>query len=445
MSGKSSLLLRLQGGDFESRSEMALDYSYIDVRKSTDTDEDPVSRINAWQLEGENSHRQLLRFALNATTIEHSLAVIALDLSQPWNAVTALKNWLDVLTKHVDSVSAQLPEGKYEALQRAVRFSYQTFQEPSDEAPRVVDRKPLPGDAEALRPIPEGALVRNLGIPIVVVGCKSDLLEHLEKEYGYKHDHFEFIQQYLRRICLAYGATLIYTSAKTMKNVDVLLHYIQFKLYGFEFGHRVELVEKDGIFMPAGADAPVRIQLDFDSQRLTKDAEEPFEEIITLPKNLHRTGSEIDPIVKAMDDQDFLARCKEIVDADAGKDGHKQGLLSSLIKLSSSSNVNQSPTASSSNLVAAQTGSAADLLGQLRSAQSAAALNPPSGAPAAAAAPAADGSKPAAAPSSGERQVLTDFFTSLINKGAHGGALSRTTSSAANVAGSRTNLQPKKP
>jgi len=45
-------------------------------------------------------------------------------------------------------------------------------------------------------------LTHNLGVPVVVVCTKSDAVESLEKDYGYKDSHFEFIQQHLRRTCL---------------------------------------------------------------------------------------------------------------------------------------------------------------------------------------------------------------------------------------------------
>jgi len=149
----------------------------------------------------------------------------------------------------------------------------------------------------------------------------------LEKEYGYKEAHFDFIQQYLRRICLQYGAALMYTSAKKEKNCDALLQYLRHKLYAFDFNVKPQLVEKDTILVPAGADSITKIQVDFGNQNLTKDADEPYEEIIRVPKRLQQRAAEaIAPLTVAEDDQDFLAKHKDAIEkevdtkpADKGK------------------------------------------------------------------------------------------------------------------------------
>jgi len=162
-------------------------------------------------------------------------------------------------------------------------------------------------------------------LPIVIVGCKSDLTEMLEKEYGYKDAHFDFIQQYLRRICLSYGAALIYASSKKDKNCDVLLQFIRHKLYGFDFVHKLQLVEKDTILMPSGADSIKKIPVDFENQNLSKDPEEPFEEVIKIPKRLqilHNSNNIGATVITVDDDQEFLSKHKEVIEKELaeGKD-----------------------------------------------------------------------------------------------------------------------------
>jgi hypothetical protein len=45
------------------------------------------------------------------------------------------------------------------------------------------------------------------------------------------------------------GASLLYTSVKEMKNVDLLYKYLVHRLYGFPFHYPAQLVEKDTVFM----------------------------------------------------------------------------------------------------------------------------------------------------------------------------------------------------
>ena len=50
--------------------------------------------------------------------------------------------------------------------------------------------------------LPEGVLTHNLGLDIVVVITKTDYMSILEKEYDYKEEFFDFIQQAIRKFCL---------------------------------------------------------------------------------------------------------------------------------------------------------------------------------------------------------------------------------------------------
>ena len=49
-----------------------------------------------------------------------------------------------------------------------------------------------------LEPLPEGTLARNLGLDLIVVVTKTDYMADLEKDYDYKDEHFDFIQQAVR-------------------------------------------------------------------------------------------------------------------------------------------------------------------------------------------------------------------------------------------------------
>ena len=71
----------------------------------------------------------------------------------------------------------------------------------------------------------------------------------LEKDHYYKEEHFDFIQQHLRKFCLQYGAALFYTSAKEDKNCDLLYKYLVHRIYGLVFPTPALVVEKDAVFM----------------------------------------------------------------------------------------------------------------------------------------------------------------------------------------------------
>ena len=78
-------------------------------------------------------------------------------------------------------------------------------------------------------------MFRNLGLDLVVVVTKTDFMSDLEKDFDYKDEHFDFIQQAVRKFCLQYGASLFYTSVKEDKNCDLLYKYLVHRIYHFPF------------------------------------------------------------------------------------------------------------------------------------------------------------------------------------------------------------------
>ena len=76
-----------------------------------------------------------------------------------------------------------------------------------------------------------------------------NLISILERDYDYKEEHFDFIQQAVRHFCLQFGASLFYISVKEDKNCDLLYKYLVHRIYGFPFKTPALVVEKDAVFM----------------------------------------------------------------------------------------------------------------------------------------------------------------------------------------------------
>lgn len=84
---------------------------------------------------------------------------------------------------------------------------------------------------------------------MLIIVSQTDYISFLEKENDYKDEHFDFIQQAVRKFCLQYGASLFYTSAKEDKNCDLLYKFLTHKIYNFPFKTPALIVEKDAVFM----------------------------------------------------------------------------------------------------------------------------------------------------------------------------------------------------
>ena len=75
-----------------------------------------------------------------------------------------------------------------------------------------------------------------------------------------------------------YAASLFLVSAKTGSNVDILYKYILYRLYGFEFTHKPQILEKHSLFVPTGFDS-----LNLINQVFMEEEEAIFETVIQKP------------------------------------------------------------------------------------------------------------------------------------------------------------------
>ena len=77
---------------------------------------------------------------------------------------------------------------------------WQCYTEPGDElelagSPTKRPSRTVLEPGEELEKLPEGTLARNLGLDVIVVVNKTDFMADLEKDFDYKDEHFDFIQQ----------------------------------------------------------------------------------------------------------------------------------------------------------------------------------------------------------------------------------------------------------
>ncbi|GAM23489.1 hypothetical protein SAMD00019534_066640 [Acytostelium subglobosum LB1] len=389
-SGGTSLLAKFQPvSDVEQLRGIALSYTFCDVYEEENSEE-PIGRTNFWTLEGETAHHDLLKFALTPDNIAHSMIVITLDFSQPWNIVDSLKKWLGIVESHIKSIGSsqkQLMKG----LDDKLMIKWHQYVEPpqnSAAAPltnaqkkkkRKVVHAPIE-DISVLPPLGEDILSHNLGVPVLVVCCKSDSVVMLEKDFDYKDDLFDYIQQYLRRICIRYGAGLIYTSARKDINCDVALEYIENMLFGYELKSRTQLLEKDQLFVPAGWDSLAKITMDFENQKVCKDVEELYENVVKKPSIIKRREMNQNANVIADDDQEFLAKIKNNVENEPSEPSKD-----------TANNAGNSSNSMVGEQKVVESGSSSPL-------RNSGSTTPPSSTPPA------------------EKAVLANFFTSLISK-----------------------------
>ncbi|XP_020330616.1 cytoplasmic dynein 1 light intermediate chain 1 [Oncorhynchus kisutch] len=312
-SGKTTLVAKLQGVE-DFLKGRGLEYLYFSVH---DDDIDDQTRCNAWVLDGDLYHKGLQSVAVQREALGDSLLLVTVDLSRPWVAMESLQKWAAVAREHIDKL--RVPPETLRELENRMARQFQEYVDPGweESAPQRRSEE----EENVLLPLGENTLTHNLGLPMVVVCTKCDAISTLEKEYDYKDEHLDFIQSYIRRFCLQYGASLLYTSVKEMKNVDVLYKYLVHRLYGFPFHYPAQLVEKDTVFIPSGWDNENKISILHENFQTLK-LNDIFEEVIVKPpvrKFVHEKE------IQAEDDQVFLLKLQSLLSkqppASAGRPG----------------------------------------------------------------------------------------------------------------------------
>merc|ERR1712130_776489 len=113
-------------------------------------------------------------------------------------------------------------------------------------------------------PIDPDYPVNNYGIPLFVVGLKGDFFATSINQIG-ATDKFECVTSRLRKKCLDWGATLIYTSAAGEGvNADVMVDQVYHRLFQFPLLHPPKVFGTStdyAIHVPAGYDKLSLIEL----------------------------------------------------------------------------------------------------------------------------------------------------------------------------------------
>ncbi|KAG5330390.1 DC1L2 protein, partial [Acromyrmex charruanus] len=303
-SGKTTLIAKLQGVE-DPKKGSGLEFAYIDVR---DDYRDDHTRLSVWVLDGDPGHANLLRFALNKERFPHTLVMLVAAMTTPWAILDQLQSWAALLGDHIDKLP--LDNDTRQRCRQLNIKKWQDYTEPGDEldpgSPLRRTSRNLDDDTAEGLPLPEGVLTTNLGLDVVVVITKTDYMSTLEKEQDYKDEHFDFMQQWIRRFCLQYGAGLFYTSAKEDKNCDLLYKYLTHRIYSLPFRTPALVVEKDAVLIPAGWDNMKKISILHENLQSMK-ANDYYRDVIAQPAtNRKCVAREME--IQAEEEQAFLAR-----------------------------------------------------------------------------------------------------------------------------------------
>ncbi|XP_001606117.1 cytoplasmic dynein 1 light intermediate chain 1 isoform X1 [Nasonia vitripennis] len=310
-SGKTTLIAKLQGVE-DPKKGSGLEYAYIDVR---DDYRDDQTRLSVWVLDGDPGHANLLKFALNAKRFPNTLVMLVAAMTTPWALLDQLQFWSRVLGDHIDKLASDNDDFKqtWQDCRQQIKKKWQDYTEPGDDldpgSPLRRTSRNLDDESVDNLPLPDGVLTTNLGLDIVVVITKTDYMSTLEKEHDYRDEHFDFMQQWIRRFCLQYGAGLFYTSVKEDKNCDLLYKYLTHRIYSLPFRTPALVVEKDAVLIPAGWDNMKKISILHENLQSMKPDDYYRDVIVKPPSNRKSVQRQVE--VQTEDEQAFLTRQQE--------------------------------------------------------------------------------------------------------------------------------------
>ncbi|KAF8822224.1 hypothetical protein IE077_000016 [Cardiosporidium cionae] len=325
--GKSSLIRILQqfgSNEVLSENELyanthgvsAIDNAYINARPLDVTEDlqtaDIEKQANVWILQSPH-YTSLLKNRLKPLFLEKMVILICLNLQHPWTMLSQLQEWLSVATDVINPLKEALPLEKQDQLNEKMEkyiqdykksllegggFSHGGFQEESISHPKVT-----PGETFQLS--------RNLGVPIIVTVCKSDIYKSLD---SYKTPGlFDVILSYLRHTCLPYGAALIFSNLKSFDhqhNCLLLYRYLMHHLFGYEFLEQAVMDSQANYFLPSGWDTEEEIRT-FVTKTVAEDFSKPYESIVSKPVSSTKAATSGEDALYVESVDKFLSRLSD--------------------------------------------------------------------------------------------------------------------------------------
>jgi dynein light intermediate chain 1 len=284
----------------------ALDYTYQMIRNPDDPDNELMSKMNIWVFDDSN-FKELLAGCIREDTVTNTVIGLCVDLSEPWKIQQTLAEWMQIIIDRLTKVLTNLPLAKQDEMRAALKEYMINYSPPQfDEEGRLKTFKQTEENEKNGKielPLPPGLLTTNYGIPIMIIGMKSDILEDIEKEKD-GENKLEYLHYTLRNYALPYGATLIYTSAKVNSNLDIFYDYVGHRFFGFGLKYKPEIIHRDSIFIPSGYDNEKLLHETFTGIKTNMY----FEDVFPAPKS--KAAGQKDEVL-AEEHQGFLLRLKD--------------------------------------------------------------------------------------------------------------------------------------
>jgi dynein light intermediate chain 1 len=314
-SGKSSVLNKFANRvtDTKNPSEFILDYSYINATNRFNLDKDDiVSRMKVWQLD-DRAHWSLLAKLLTANDLTNAAFVITVDLSKPWDIVSSLEKWIEVLKQVSEKVLSQSSAEHQKDMKKKMSQYVQTYVESTEKKAGEPDLE-ISGEEKKAIVIDEAVPKVNLGVPLIIMGTKADYYSRVLAKSS-ADEKFEHVVRRLRAIAMDHGAGLVFTSAfGAGSSVQVLQDYVYTRALGLPQPHAAKVLgvaDDCGIFVPAGFDNATLLATKVSSRSGWTDATPLAEIFAEANEKKAKPDASKEALVMAEDNEAFFKSLRE--------------------------------------------------------------------------------------------------------------------------------------
>ena len=196
----------------------ALDSSFLyvkdlldpDMASSTVTTDDNMPKINIWSVH-DPERFDLIEGVLRPPDLERTVAVICVDFEDPMEIMNNLRSWLTKLSKCIlTNIVPAMEVGMYEKMKKEIEKHALSYEEPQldDNGNLIIkrkeERKAAGSDHESMEsadeddvrlemPLGEGVLKVNLGIPIIAICNKVDMINAQGEKAKLLQENIDFI------------------------------------------------------------------------------------------------------------------------------------------------------------------------------------------------------------------------------------------------------------
>jgi len=232
--GKSTLIHAYMFKDKEDtpKPTTSLDYKYTRSSVGMSMEKD-LSHF--WELGGGRKLVSLMDICVTPETLQHTFAIITVDLSKPTAVIEELNYWLDTLRKRVKQCIAKLAES---------------------EVPKKCEEQVTAMFGEEHQDVDK---VNLCPVPILIVAHKFDMFKDQESEL------LKVMSRTLRAIAHTNGASLLFTSKRHKPLMAAFRSRISRHVLNRPPSKTVQLDHTKPVCVPSGCDSFAQIGLPSDA------------------------------------------------------------------------------------------------------------------------------------------------------------------------------------